>query len=146
MEQARRVRRDAMLIVLPGVREFLDGCRAGGLALSLVSNSPMKWLQRQMAALGIDPDVFDLIVSGEGHPAKPAPDGYLIALDKLGVAGHRAVALEDSARGVRAAKAAGLRCVAVPNRITVHNDFSHADLVVSTLAEVDLVARTKVGS
>ncbi|GAA2683003.1 MULTISPECIES: HAD-IA family hydrolase [Actinosynnema] len=146
LEQARRVSRDGMLTVLPGVRRFLERCWADGITLCLVSNSPMKWIQRQMSALGLDPDVFDLIVPGGEHPAKPAPDGYLLALAKLGVAPERAVAFEDSARGVSAAKAAGLRCVAVPNRITAHNDFSHADLVVGGLDEVAAVSRSGVRS
>ncbi|WP_306747965.1 HAD-IA family hydrolase [Saccharothrix yanglingensis] len=144
MEQARRVVRDGMLTVLPGVRRFLDHCATSGFTLCLVSNSPMKWVRRQMDALGLDADAFDLIVTSGEHPPKPAPDGYLIALDELGVAASRAIAFEDSARGVSAAKAAGLRCVAVPNRITVHNDFSHADLVVGGLDEVALVSTSEV--
>ena len=53
-----------------------------------------------------------------------------------------AVALEDSANGVAAANAAGMRSVAVPNRLTRWLDLSHADLVVDSLAELDLARLT----
>ncbi|MDQ2648967.1 MAG: HAD hydrolase-like protein, partial [Actinomycetota bacterium] len=51
---------------------------------------------------------------------------------------RRSVALEDSAHGVTAAKAAGMTAVAVPSSVTQHNDFSHADLVVTSLLELDV--------
>jgi beta-phosphoglucomutase-like phosphatase (HAD superfamily) len=73
-------------------------------------------------------------------PGKPAPDVYLRACDALGVEPRNALAVEDSPNGVTAAKAAGLRCVAVPNRITAALDFSGADLVVTSLADVTLAA------
>lgn len=140
MEQARRIRRDLMLTVLPGVHSFLQRCRDRGIIVALVSNSPMRWIQRQMTALGLDPLGFQLIVSGEGHAPKPAPDGYLVALGSLGLPSENAVAFEDSAKGISAAKAAGLRCVAVPNRVTVHNDLSHADVVVNSLDAIEVVS------
>ncbi|MFF0452880.1 HAD-IA family hydrolase [Nocardia africana] len=143
LEQQRRVRRDLMLTVLPGVHDFLNRCRAGELMIALVSNSPRKWIERQMDALGLDPTLFDLILPGTGHAPKPAPDGYLKALAVLGVAADRAIAFEDSARGVEAARAAGLRCIAVPNRVTIHNDFLHADLVVSGLEQIEPVPAAK---
>jgi beta-phosphoglucomutase-like phosphatase (HAD superfamily) len=48
------------------------------------------------------------------------------------------VALEDSAHGATAAKAAGMSVVAVPSRITIHNDFSHVDLVVDSLLDLSV--------
>jgi HAD superfamily hydrolase (TIGR01509 family) len=144
LEARRRVRRDSMMTVLPGVRELLARCREAGLGIGLVSNSPMRWIDRQTRDLGLDQGAFDLITPGDGHPAKPAPDGYLKALEKFGVDASRAVALEDSARGVAAAKAAGIFCVAVPNRVTVHTDLSQADLTVDSLAHLD-VRRSPVG-
>jgi HAD superfamily hydrolase (TIGR01509 family) len=132
------------MTVLPGARQFLAGSRAAGLRIGLVSNSPMRWIERQMRNLGIDQESFDLIVPGDGHPAKPAPDGYLLALENFGVDAAHAVALEDSARGVAAAKAAGLFCVAVPHQVTVHTDLSEADLIVDSLAHLE-VRRRSVG-
>ena len=64
---------------------------------------------------------------------KPAPDLYIAALDCLQVAPSDAIAIEDSPNGVAAAKAAGMRCVAVPNVITGGLDLSAADLVLKSL-------------
>ena len=66
------------------------------------------------------------------------PDAYLLACDELGVDPARSVALEDSAHGVAAAKAAGLRVVAVPSSITRFTDLTAADLTVTSLEDVDL--------
>jgi len=68
--------------------------------------------------------------------AKPAPDVYLAVLECLGVAAHEAIAVEDSGAGVRAAREAGLYCVAVPSSLTAGHDFGPADLVLGSLAEV----------
>jgi HAD superfamily hydrolase (TIGR01509 family) len=139
LELQRRERHASMMRVLPGVRDFLERCRSSGLRLAIVSNSPIEWIQRHMTASGLEPSDFEFILSGEGHPPKPAPDAYQIALSRLGVSPERAVAFEDSARGVTAARAAGLFSVAVPNRVTVHNDFGHADLLVDGLSCVEVV-------
>jgi HAD superfamily hydrolase (TIGR01509 family) len=136
LELERRARRDALLTVRHGVREFLDRCRRESIILGVVSNSPMHWIERQMRRLALDPSVFDLILSGEGHPPKPAPAGYLKALSSLGATTKTAVAFEDSERGVAAVKAAGLRCIAVPNEVTQHTDLSAADDIVSSLSLV----------
>ena len=74
----------------------------------------------------------------DDRPPKPAPDVYLAACDALGVAPGRALAIEDSAHGVAAAKAAGLRCVAVPGPLTRSLDFSAADVVLDSLADASL--------
>jgi beta-phosphoglucomutase-like phosphatase (HAD superfamily) len=71
---------------------------------------------------------------------KPAPDLYLSVLDCLGVSASEAVAIEDSGVGVRAAKAAGLYCVAVPSAMTASHDFGLADMIVPSLAELPLAA------
>ncbi|MDZ4826853.1 MAG: HAD-IA family hydrolase, partial [Actinomycetota bacterium] len=69
---------------------------------------------------------------------KPAPDLYLEACAALGVDPRDALAVEDSPNGIAAAKAAGLRCIAVPHAITVQLDLSAADLIVPSLADISL--------
>lgn len=84
---------------------------------------------------------FEAIATWEpacGHAPKPAPDVYLGACAALGIAPAAALAVEDSPNGVLAAKAAGMWCVAVPNRVTAGGDFGAADLVVTSLASYDL--------
>lgn len=84
--------------------------------LGLASSSNRPVIDAVLAASGLA-DKFSATVSGEevAH-GKPAPDSYLAAARKLGVDPARAAAIEDSTNGIRAAAAAGMRVVAVPNR------------------------------
>ena len=70
--------------------------------------------------------------------AKPSPELFLAAASALGVKPENALVFEDSLNGLIAASAAGMRCVAVPNRVTGHLDFSEAALVLPSLAEMNL--------
>ena len=80
-------------------------------------------------------DAFEVIVTSDdvAH-AKPAPDIYLLACERLGVPPADAIALEDSLSGVTAAKAAGLTVIGVPQ--FAETDVSAADRVVASLEEL----------
>ena len=71
---------------------------------------------------------------------KPDPELFLLAAQRLGVAPASCVVFEDSANGMRAALAAGMRCVAVPNALTGRLERPEVDLVVGSLAERPLAA------
>lgn len=78
-------------------------------------------------------DVISQIICPGDRPTlrrKPAPDLYLLALEQLGLPASAGLVFEDSEPGVLAAKAAGLRCVALPNTFTLGQNFSPADLVI----------------
>ena len=70
--------------------------------------------------------------------SKPDPALYLLAVSKLDVPPNQVFAIEDSPNGVKAAQAAGIRCIAVPNPVTKSMDISHADILVNSLAEINL--------
>jgi beta-phosphoglucomutase-like phosphatase (HAD superfamily) len=93
-----------------------------------------------LTRLGVRDRFGHLSCRDELVPGKPAPDVYLRACVALGTEPRNALAVEDSPNGVTAAKAAGLRCIAVPNRITAALDFSGADLVVTSLADLTLAS------
>ncbi|HEY6924514.1 MAG TPA: HAD-IA family hydrolase, partial [Steroidobacteraceae bacterium] len=79
---------------------------------------------------------FSVIATGDVVAnKKPAPDIYHLALDELGISPGRAIAFEDSAIGVRSAKAAGLFTVATPSLWTIGQSFALADLVLTSLAD-----------
>lgn len=124
---------------LPGVAELIDAAHAEGLGLAVASSSPTRWVETHLTRLGLHAR-FDALCGRDvvGGRAKPEPDVYLAALDAVGVAAPDAVAVEDSPHGIAAAKAAGLACVAVPNRITEAGDFSAADLVVDSASALTL--------
>ena len=122
----------------PGVVAYLDAAREMGLRLAIVSSSPRRWIVEHLGRLGLL-DRFELLRCEEDAARhKPDPDLYLAALDGLGLPADEAVAFEDSPNGVRAAQAAGLFCVAVPNPVTAQLDLSHADMRLDSLADVPL--------
>jgi len=130
------------LHLLPGVRTLLDAAEAAGLALAVASSSPRDWVEPHLDRLGLLPKFALTRCRDDVAEAKPAPDLYLAACVGLGVDPSCTVALEDSANGVTAANAAGMRSVAVPNRLTRYLDLSHAHLVVDSMAELDLARLT----
>jgi len=80
---------------------------------------------------------FNLILTREDYnESKPEPEPYLKALKLLAVDPDKVLVVEDSERGIIAAKRAGLTCWAVPNRLSAHGDFSQADKVLSNIGEV----------
>lgn len=117
----------------PGAVELVTRLR-GRTRLGLASNSPRLLVDTALTTAGLL-GVFDAIVTSDDvQSAKPAPDLYLLACERLGVAPGEALALEDSASGVAAAKAAGLTCIAVPQ--FAEADVSAADRVIDSLEEL----------
>ena len=127
------------LPLLPGVEVLVDSLTAARVPIGVASSSSVDWLERHLDRLGLL-HRFGALVGADlvGGVGKPAPDVYLRACADLGADPARSVALEDSGHGVSAAKAAGMAAVAVPSRITRHNDLTHADLVVPSLDALSL--------
>lgn len=119
----------------PGSRDlvrFLEG----HLLLAIASNTDGDLVRLALDRTGLL-DAFGAIVSGADlGRAKPDPAVYLAACRALGVEPRDAVAFEDSPAGVRAAKAAGMTCVGVPDRQDVDLAAAGADVVVESLAEL----------
>ncbi len=131
----------------PGIAEYIAAARRLGLKRAIVSSSPRYWVDMHLRRLE-ETAGWDAICTADRDRlrAKPAPTLYLEALDALDVAADEAVAFEDSPNGVRAATAAGVFCVAVPNEVTreLGLDEAGADLVLPSLADLppdELLAR-----
>jgi HAD superfamily hydrolase (TIGR01509 family) len=106
----------ASLPLLPGA---VDAVRAASARwpLAVASSSPQELIELVLELAGIRDD-FTLVLSSERVPhGKPAPDVYLTVLERLGVPAAEAAAVEDSTAGIQAARAAGMRVVAIPNRV-----------------------------
>jgi len=136
--QTHETELNAHLPVLPGVLDLLDAAHRAGLKLGVASSSSHNWVDGFLQRYGLLTRFDTVVCRGDAPQAKPAPDLYLEALRRLGVAADEAVAFEDSYNGSLAAKRAGLWCVAVRNAITRSQDFAHCDIVVDTLAGFDL--------
>jgi HAD superfamily hydrolase (TIGR01509 family) len=128
--------------VRPGVVELLDEAAGAGVPAVVVSSSPASWVVGHLERLELRDRFVDVVtrddLDGDRTRTKPAPDLYLLAAERVGAAPAACVALEDSPHGVAAAVAAGVAVVAVPGPMTSGLDFSAADLVVASLADVDL--------
>ena len=141
MQHRRRAHRDELLaleVVRPGVVEWITDAQARGLPLAIASSSERAWVEPHLLRLGLRDAFTYLACHSADLAAKPDPATYLDACAALGVDPGNALAIEDSPHGVTAARAAGLRVIAVPNSVTARLDLSHADVVVESLADFTL--------
>jgi HAD superfamily hydrolase (TIGR01509 family) len=122
----------------PGAHESLAVVHGAGLRVALASSSPLALIDGVLERFGLLAQ-FEQVVSAEHERfGKPHPDVYLRAAAQLGLPPAVCLALEDSANGVLAATAAGMRCIAVPERWPVVDPrFHRADAVLRSLLEVD---------
>ncbi len=142
LSHARRVDyRDRLhedLELAAGIADWIAQGTSSGLRLAVASSSPRHWVTGHLERAGIL-DVFEILACGdEVADHKPAPDVYLLALDRLGITGDQAVAIEDTPHGVAAARTAGMRCIAIPNPFVDSARFVEAGLVLRSAAELPL--------
>jgi len=125
------------LPLLSGAREAVERL-AARWPLGLATSSNRELIELALELLGVR-ELFQATVSSEEVPrGKPAPDVYLEAARRLGVDPARAAAIEDSHNGIRSAKAAGMRVIAIPNRRFPPGEdaLAQADAVLDSLAEL----------
>lgn len=121
----------------PGSVALVRALRDAGIPVGLASNSPRAFVERVLASAQMTGS-FDVILGGDEVAApKPAPDIYLAACERLGVAPGDAVALEDSPTGIAAARAAGMTVVGVPYLEDLELD---ADVVAPSLDDPAVLA------
>jgi HAD superfamily hydrolase (TIGR01509 family) len=124
--------------LFPGVVDLLTAASTAGLALAVASSSPHEWVDGHLERRGLA-DFFAVTVCREDVArTKPDPALFATAVERLGVDPAHAVAFEDSHHGTVAARAAGLTCVAVPNRVTTGQDFTAATLVAPSLEDLTI--------
>lgn len=132
------------LPAMPGAVEAIDTLHAAGYPLAVTSSGIREYIALVLDRLGIA-DRFRVIVTGaDVTRGKPHPEPYLVTAERLGVPPAACVVFEDATVGVRAAKAAGMRCIAVPNPdATQPQDLSGADLILPSLTAFtpDLLGR-----
>lgn len=100
----------------------------------VVSAASKADIERNLKAAGIN-NLFTEIISFEengGMKRKPAPDMYLLALERLGLSAAECLAFEDTESGILSATAAGIRAVALPDRLTAEQNFSPASLILQS--------------
>ena len=123
----------------PGIAELVDEARRRGVRLGIATTTSLPNVEALCrACFGASAgDIFEAIAAGDMVARKkPSPEVYDLALRMLDVAPGQAVALEDSLNGLRAAKAAGLRCIVSPGVYTRHESFEEADRVVGSFGDL----------
>lgn len=114
-----------------GILDLVGALRSAGVPLGIASTSPARWVVPALDRLAIR-ERFDTVVTADDvEKRKPAPDVYIEAARRLGADPGRSVAIEDSAPGIAAARAAGMKTVAIPHWLTEAHDLSAADLRVA---------------
>lgn len=127
----------------PGVADLITRARTLGKRLAIATTTSRPNVEALCFACFNAPAnvVFDVLACGdEVRAKKPAPDVFLLALDRLGQRPETCLAFEDSRNGLRSALGAGLRCIVTPSAHTEGEDFSGAALVLRDLTLFDLNA------
>lgn len=119
----------------PGVDAVIAAANEADVPLAVASSSTLAWVESHLERLELIHHFTVIRTRDHVDRGKPAPDLYLAAAAGLGVDPDGCVAIEDSRHGCASAKAAGMTCVVVPNRITTLDRPADADLVLDSLVE-----------
>lgn len=124
--------------IRPGVESYLQAAQQLGLRIGLASSSPRSWVENYLKLYRLL-DYFEVIRTADDVThLKPDPELYLFAAAALDVLPSEVVAFEDSPTGTRAAKAAGMHCVIVPNPVTTQLAFDDYDLRINSMSDISL--------
>ena len=130
---------------MPGVTAAIALFERCGLRLAIASSSPLRLIDAVCDRLGLTRIEVRCSAMDEAR-GKPAPDVYLTAARRLGVAAASCLALEDSPAGIASARSAGMRCVAVPDPLLAADPrYREADLVLESLTSLDEAALRRLG-
>ena len=122
-------------IVIDGVRETLEQLH-GQVRMGVVTSAPRKHFEAAHTGRGLL-DYFEFVLAREDYgESKPAPDGYLAAIERFNVPASRSIVIEDTERGLAAAVAAGVPCMVIPHELTAGGDFSAAYRVLDHVGQV----------
>jgi HAD superfamily hydrolase (TIGR01509 family) len=121
--------------LMPGAKEAVSFFHNAGLKLAVVTGAGRNGVDATINAYELTSS-FSTIVSGDDVPrSKPAPDCYLLALQRLGMQAGECIAIEDTQHGIEAATTAGIACYGVRNAMSEGHDFSRATRTFTNLAQ-----------
>jgi HAD superfamily hydrolase (TIGR01509 family) len=141
LETFGRERRRLFLELLPrapmrGIQDLLTALADADIPRAVASSAPGRWVLPSLDRLALTAHFGAIVTGDEIERRKPAPDGYLEAARRLGADPARSIAIEDSAPGSAAARAAGMKAIAIPHPLTEGHDLAAADLRVSHAGEL----------
>jgi len=102
------------LKVFDGTLDLLSNLQNNGIPMALASSADRLKIEANLRVAGIDFSYFSAVISGEDvSKKKPSPDIYLAAANRIGIPPEQCIVIEDAVNGIQAAKAAGMKCIAV---------------------------------
>jgi len=121
--------------LMPGVREAIAYFHSAGLKLAVVTGASANGVQKTLQANEFEDKFLTVVSNDDVRNSKPAPECYLLALQRLGVAADESLAIEDTQHGLEAAFRAGISCLALPTEMSQQQNFHSATAVLSGMAE-----------
>lgn len=132
------------LELMPGAINSLDLVKDGGLLIALATSGNQKYVDIVLDKFTLS-SYFDVIVTGDDvKKGKPDPETFLVTVERLRLNPAECLVLEDATSGIKSAKDAGCKCIAVKNKHTPSQDLSKADKVLDSLEElrIDILAKS----
>ncbi|WP_373232206.1 HAD family hydrolase [Cohnella sp.] len=130
--------RELVIEPIEGIKELIHEIKNRNLPIGIASSSPRVFIEEVLEKFHIR-HYFDCVVSGEEvNQGKPAPDVYLEAAKLLGVNPLHCIVIEDSRNGIKAAKAAGMKCIGYVNENSGNQDLSEADHIVQSINDINI--------
>jgi HAD superfamily hydrolase (TIGR01509 family) len=135
---------DERAALFPETKAVLEALE-GRVRMAIVTSSNQDHFERIHAALGIL-HFFEFVLTGQDFTRyKPHPEPYLLAAERMGIPASECLVVEDSARGLASAVAAGIPCAVIPHPLSAGADFSAASTVLDHIGEVpNLLRRSSV--
>ena len=130
------------LEAFPGAQPVVNACRLAGLRTAVASSADRIKIEANLRRIGLPPESWDAIVTGEDVArTKPNPDIFLAAARLLNLTPDECAVVEDAPNGIQAAKAAGMRCIAVAQTFPAAK-LTAADLIRPKIAGISLADLT----
>lgn len=126
------------LKAFPGAVDIVKTCRQHRLLTSVASSADLVKVQANLVHIGLPPQTWDAVITAEDvEHKKPAPDIFLCAAKRIGMAPSQCVVIEDAVNGIKAAHAAGMRCVAVAQSFSPEM-LGEADMIVDGISDLTI--------
>lgn len=126
---------EGSLPIVPGALEFIDQLKKHGYTLALASSSNRKFISTILTSLHLT-EKFSAVVSGDDVSAgKPNPEIFLLAAKKLNVLPKNCLVIEDAPSGVKAARAAKMKCIGITTSVT-KEELHQADKIIDSFSEI----------
>ncbi len=128
---------DDDLQLLGGVKDLILDYHANGLALVLASSASMFTINNITKRFGLNQYFKDKLSGADLKASKPHPEIFINAASSAGVSHNECIVIEDSTNGIKAAKSAGIFCIAYKSEHSKNQDYTLADMLISNYEEIN---------